>query len=118
MTTSLPDEIVNHIFSYCQGRTNKIMKDHIQSLDQVYNDQRYVYECQKHLYDVSIDCRSSHLSYILHLMGFYGQIYFDKELFYSRYYSCLNCRRVGYAPPYIEFGEKFCSSCCADMFDY
>ena len=26
---TLPDEIINHIFSYCQGRTNKIMKRHI-----------------------------------------------------------------------------------------
>jgi hypothetical protein len=26
---NLPDEIINHIFSYCQGRTNKIMKRYI-----------------------------------------------------------------------------------------
>jgi hypothetical protein len=26
---NLPDEIINHIFSYCQGRTNKIMKQYI-----------------------------------------------------------------------------------------
>ncbi len=115
---SLPNEIVNHIFSYCQGRTNKIMKDHIQCLDQVYQDKMYVYEYQNHLYHVSIDCRASHLPYILHLMGFYGQTHFNKDKFYSRYYSCVNCRRVGYAPPYIEFGEKFCNSYCADMFDY
>jgi hypothetical protein len=115
---SLPVEILNHIFSYCQGRTNKIMKDHIECLDQVYQDELYVYEYQKHLYDVVLDCKASHLRYILHLMGFYGQIYFNKELFYSRYYSCVNCRRVGYALPYVEFGEKFCSSQCADMFDY
>ena len=25
----LPQEMVNHIFSYCQGSTNKIMKKHI-----------------------------------------------------------------------------------------
>ena len=111
MKTSLPDEIVNHIFSYCEGRTNKIMKDHILCLDQVYQDVTYVYGTE-------YDCKTTHLQYILHLMGFYGQIIFHKDLFYSRYYSCVNCRRVGYAPPYIEFGEKFCNSYCADMFDY
>jgi hypothetical protein len=26
---NLPNEIINHIFSYCQGRTNKIMKQYI-----------------------------------------------------------------------------------------
>ena len=26
---SLPQEIINHIFSYCQGSTNKMMKKHI-----------------------------------------------------------------------------------------
>jgi hypothetical protein len=25
----LPQEMINHIFSYCQGSTNKIMKQHI-----------------------------------------------------------------------------------------
>jgi hypothetical protein len=111
---TLPNEIINHIFSYCEGRTNKIMKEHIYDLDQLYQDQIYVYKNQ--LYDY--DCKAGHLPYTLHLMGFYGQIYFNKEKFYSRYYSCVNCRRVGYQPPYIEFGEKFCNSYCAEMFDY
>jgi hypothetical protein len=114
---SLPIEIVNHIFSYCQSTTNQIMKDHIDCLDQVYQDEKYLYEVLS--YDgLMYDCKANHLRYVLHLMGFYGQIHFDKEQFYSRYYSCANCRRVGYAPPYIEFGEKFCNSYCADMFDY
>jgi hypothetical protein len=113
---SLPVEIVNHIFSYCQSITNKIMKDHIDCLDQVYQDEKYLYEVS---YDgLMYDCKANHLRYVLHLMGFYGHIHFDKDKFYSRYYSCVNCRRVGYSPPYIEFGEKFCNSYCADMFDY
>lgn len=111
MESSLPNEIINHIFSYCQGRTNQIMKQHIRCLDQVYQDVIYVY-------GLDFDCKASHLPYILHLMGFYGQIIFDKDIFYSRYYSCVNCRRVGYKPPYIDFGEKFCNSYCAEMFDY
>ena len=28
-----PPEIVNHIFSYCQGATNRIMKQHIKHAD-------------------------------------------------------------------------------------
>ena len=117
MTTSLPDEIVNHIFSYCQSSTNQIMKDHIHCLDQVYQDQKYLYEVL--CYDgLEYDCKSNYLQNVLRLMAFYGHIHFNKVQFYSRYYSCINCRRVGYAPPYIEFGEKFCNSYCADMFDY
>jgi len=114
---SFPVEILNHIFSYCQSSTNQIMKNHIDCLYQVYEDEKYLYEVLS--YDGLIyDCKANHLRYVLHLMGFYGQIYFDKEKFYSRYYSCANCRRVGYALPHIEFGEKFCNSWCADMFDY
>ena len=30
---SFPEEIVNHIFRYCQGATNKIMKEHIQNIN-------------------------------------------------------------------------------------
>ena len=111
---NLPQEIMNHIFSYCQGTTNKIMKEHLKCLDQVFQDEIYY----NNILDIKIDCQASHLPYVLHLMGFYGQIYFNKELFYSRYYCCTNCRRVGYAPPFIEFGEKFCNSYCADTFDY
>lgn len=106
-----PPEIINHIFSYCQGTTNVIMKEHIKCLDQVYQD-------VTHVYGVEFDGKSRHLPYILNLMGFYGQLIFHKDIFYSRYYSCVNCRRVGYAPPYIEFGEKFCNSYCAELFDY
>lgn len=111
---NLPEEIVNHIFSYCQSRTNVIMKEHLKCLDQVFQDEIY----HSTILDIKIDCQSSHLPYVLHLMGFYGQIHFNKDLFYSRYYCCANCRRVGYAPPVIEFGEKFCNSYCVDMFDY
>jgi len=100
---TLPNEIVNHIFSYCQGRTNKIMKDHFVSIENVYYNEYIV---------------SSRLKYILQIMELYGHKHFNKERFYSRYYSCVNCRRIGISQPYIEFGEKFCSSYCADMFDY
>ena len=100
----LPNEIINHIFMYCQGSTNKIMKEHIDSVDE-YKDRYYHNE-------------ESYLKYILDLMALYGQIYFDKQKFNSRFYRCLNCNRVGYYPPRIEFGEKFCSYTCADQFDY
>jgi len=30
---SFPDEIVNYIFRYCQGSTNKIMKEHIKHIE-------------------------------------------------------------------------------------
>ena len=30
---SLPDEIVNHIFRYCQSFTNQIMKEHIENIN-------------------------------------------------------------------------------------
>ena len=30
---SLPEEIINHILRYCQGSTNKIMKEHIENID-------------------------------------------------------------------------------------
>jgi hypothetical protein len=100
---NLPYEVMNHIFSYCQGRTNQIMKDHIYSVDR-YKDPYYSNE--------------NHLINILRLMEYYGHIYFNKEKFDSRFYRCLNCNRVGYSLPQIEFGEKFCNSYCADMFDY
>lgn len=29
MVLELPEEIINHIFSYCEGSTNRIMKKHI-----------------------------------------------------------------------------------------
>jgi hypothetical protein len=31
----LPNEIINYIFGYCQGSTNKIMKQHIQNINQL-----------------------------------------------------------------------------------
>lgn len=31
--TLIPNEIVNYIFRYCQGSTNKIMKQHIQNIN-------------------------------------------------------------------------------------
>ena len=31
----LPDEIVNYIFRYCQGSTNQIMKEHINNINQL-----------------------------------------------------------------------------------
>lgn len=31
----LPDEIVNYIFRFCQGSTNKIMKEHIKNINQL-----------------------------------------------------------------------------------
>ena len=116
MISLLPDEIMNHIFSYCQSSTNQIMKNHIDCLNEVYRDELYLYEIL--CYELDYDCKSNYLRNVLRLMAFYGHIHFDKIQFYSRYYSCVNCRRVGYAPPHIEFGEKFCNSYCADMFDY
>lgn len=101
---AFPPEIVNHIFSYCESRTNQIMKEHIETVDE-YKD-RYSY------------CKELHLIHILDLMAFYGHIYFDKKKFHSRFYRCMNCSRIGYAEPLIEFGEKFCSFACADQFDY
>ena len=53
MEFSLPNEIINHIFSYCQGKTNQIMKQHIKSLDQVYQN-------VIHVYGLDFDCKSSH----------------------------------------------------------
>lgn len=101
--TTLPDEVINHIFIYCQGRTNQIMKQHIYLVDQ-YKDPYY--------------CDETHLINILRLMEYYGHIYFNNEKFHSRFYRCLNCNRIGYIEPQIEFGEKFCSNICADQFDY
>lgn len=98
---NLPNELVNHIFTYCQSRTNEIMKNHIKCV----NEYKEPYQ--------DLD-----LIYILHLMNFYGHIYFDKIKFHSRFYRCMNCSRVGFAQPRIEFGEKFCSYTCADQFDY
>ena len=100
---SIPDEVVNHIFRYCQGSTNQIMKQHIYLVDR-YKDPYYPDE--------------THLINILRLMEYYGHVYFKKEKFHSRFYRCINCNRVGYAEPYIEFGETFCSYTCADQFDY
>jgi hypothetical protein len=31
----LPNEIINHIFCYCQGSTNQIMKEHINNINQL-----------------------------------------------------------------------------------
>ena len=98
---TFPHELINHIFIYCQGSTNKIMKDHIDSV----KEYKYYHE-------------ETNLPYILYLMNIYNQIYFNKEKFHSRFYRCVNCSRVGYFPPRIEFGEKFCSYTCADQFDY
>lgn len=103
MNSFLPNEVMNHIFIYCQGSTNQIMKHHIYSVHR-YKDPYY--------------CDETHLINILRLMKYYGHTYFDKENFHSRFYHCINCNRVGYYPPCIEFGEKFCSNACADQFDY
>jgi hypothetical protein len=100
---TIPNELINHIFSYCQGSANKIMKDHINSIDR-YKDPYYHHE--------------THLINILRLMEYYGHTYFEKEKFHSRFYRCINCGRIGLMSPCIEFGEKFCSHTCADMFDY
>ena len=32
MTSIIPNEIINYIFLYCQGSSNKIMKQHIQNI--------------------------------------------------------------------------------------
>ena len=32
MTISIPNEMINHIFSYFEGSTNKIMKQHIENI--------------------------------------------------------------------------------------
>lgn len=31
----LPIELVNYIFQYCQGSTNKIMKEHIHNIEEL-----------------------------------------------------------------------------------
>ena len=98
----LPIEILNHIFKYCQGRTNKIMKEHINTV-KVYKEPY---------------CDETNLIHILHLMENYGHTYFEKNKFHSRFYRCINCNRIGSRDPYIVFGELFCSEVCADMFDY
>ena len=83
---TIPNELMNHIFSYCEGSANKIMKEHINLID-IYKDPYYHDE--------------THLINILRLMEYYGHTYFEKEKFHSRFYRCINCSRIGLMTPYI-----------------
>lgn len=112
---NLPNELVNHIYIYCQGRTNQIMKQHIHLVDRYKDPYEELYsqaQSQSHYHS------HSHLINVLRLMEYYGHTYFEKNKFHSRFYRCTNCNRIGSSEPYMAFDEKFCCYTCADVFDY
>jgi len=66
---NIPNEIINHIFSYFEGSTNKIMKEHIQNICQLNKNE-----------NVNEDVYS-----ILQLNMDFGYIYFHYNEFMRDY---------------------------------
>lgn len=50
----LPDEIINHIFRYCQGSTNQIMKEHIENIN-ILNKNENVNETVYSILELNMD---------------------------------------------------------------
>ena len=50
----LPNEIVNYIFGYCQGSTNQIMKEHIENIN-ILNQNENVNETVYSILELNMD---------------------------------------------------------------
>ena len=103
--SSLPIEIINYIFTFSQGSTNKIMKTHFKDIEP-YND------------GISLD---QHLIYILITTQTLGFKLFNKKTFKNAYYYVCD-----YCKSYISFDNynsyyfehlRFCSENCEYIFD-
>ena len=91
-----PPEIINHIFSYCQGYTNQIMKQHIKyakhfetgviGLFRLNRDYGFKHFNIKHLHQ-AISCRCSSCKITLWPNEYKRNINYDGQKMCSR--SCL-----------------------------
>ena len=92
---NLPEEIINHIFSYCQGSTNQLMKHHIQ----------YTYEFETGILG------------LFRLNRDYGFTHFNKkQLMQAIEYCCPVCKvnlwSIEYKRNIIYEGQRMCSRSC------
>jgi hypothetical protein len=95
----LPPEMINYIFTYCQGPTNQIMKEFIRNV--------------KSYGDIPT---TENMLYILEMNKEYGFIQYNNIRFeFAYYYKCLHCK--GYLTPheykyrYIYKYGIYCKSC-------
>jgi hypothetical protein len=100
----LPNEMVNTIFSYCQGATNTIMKQHIKDLLSI--------RMKQELEEMML-C-------ILKLNKDYHFIHYNHDRFIS-YHYCTNCNEFLTVKerlrPVIVYGNIICYE-CIDMYPY
>ena len=102
LTLSLPIEMINYIFSFCQGSTNQIMKQHYKIIEE-YNDS------------------SDNLLFILITNKRLGYKYFNARRYRNAYYyTCdyCNCYLTmdNYTKYYFE-NLRFCSDRCEYLYD-
>ena len=115
---AFPPEILNHIFSYCQGRTNKIMKDHIKQAFSIYTN-----EIKLVVLVNEDDIKIRSLIYIFAKMHIFRQTHFNGEKYCSFAYGrCAYCRKIITNPYnyhlYDGSRDLFCSEWCGELFDY
>jgi Zn finger protein HypA/HybF involved in hydrogenase expression len=86
-------EIVNYIFTYCQGPTNQIMKEFIRNI-QSYGE-----------------ITTENMLYILEMNKEYGFINYNNIRFnVAYYYKCLHCK--GYLTTHeYKYKHGLCKSC-------
>ena len=106
---SLPEEIINIIFSYMQGSSNKIMKKHISDVEPYYKE-----NCRLSLYPHS---KERHLRIMMQISNAYGFKQFNSRKFKRAYYRCDGCFEVLSKDIIEDRGHKFCSEFCMIIFD-
>jgi hypothetical protein len=102
----LPLEIINHIFSYCEGSCNQIMKKHCSLVE--YYDSSYIY-------------KQDHLLFILKANRRLGFKHFNEKRYRNAYYyTCDYCNcyltTENYTKYYFE-NLRFCSDNCEYLYD-
>jgi len=102
---NIPNEIINFIFSFCQGSTNEIMKNHFKEIEKYNNGS-------------SLD---DHLIYILFTNQELGFIHFNEYKYNRAYY-----KKCDYCNCYVAFDTEltyqfenlqFCNEWCEYRFD-
>jgi len=103
----LPIEIINIIYSYCQGATNQIMKTHIlnvASMNEFIKIEKL-------------------MIYILKKNKEYNYRHYDNNRFLNTYYDhCSYCKRYlsiyDFLNPIYSYGVKICYHCNLQMNSY
>ena len=102
--TSLPLELINYIFTYCQGNTNQIMKQHYKLIEE------YVSSYDGH----------NHLLFILITNKRLGFKHFNARRYRNAYYyTCdyCNCYLTDNYTKYYFENLRFCSDRCEYLYD-